>query len=683
MIVADAADLVVSHVAGNAKSVLGAISWAGSPIAVVLGEFIADSVIRVIESSRQRAYLGSIEGIDEQTFDVTAHRSGKHVIFELEPRDRPVWSSNDLLSRIEIASSAFDDSNTLKGLCEIAAQQFRILTGFDRVLIYRFLDDGAGVVLAEDKREGFHSFLNHHFPASDIPNQARALYVRNLLRVIPDVDYVPAVLSPAWGSDDPLDLSDSILRSVSPVHLQYLRNMGVGASASVSIVKDGALWGLVACHHETPKKIFYDVRASCRTLASSLSRHIKNRKETDAFSDRLRLRSASDEIIAILARHGQLEEETPYHLQEMMRSLGSNGIAMVRGNDVILSGQCPTKTDVSALAAWLLEKTVQAVYHTDELSITFAPAQAFTDVASGVLALLISVQEQWQIIWFRAEETQVVNWAGNPYKDIVLDPHETLSPRASFIAWQETVAGKSRRWSPIEIETATRFRTDLIALRQAQNMRDLNKRLTEIVAEKDLLLGQKQFLIGEINHRVQNSLQLISSFLSLQGRESNDIAFSEAILEATRRIGAVSLLYRSLYRGDEIGVTDAGRYIAELIENLIGSMGQEWRPHFHLDLGPIMLPLDKVIPFGLIVTELVININKYAYGGSAGPIDITLTEDRTGVRVIVADRGRGRTKGRVGFGTRMMVALVSQLSGELIFEDNVPGSRAILLVPSS
>jgi two-component system, chemotaxis family, sensor kinase Cph1 len=269
----------------------------------------------------------------------------------------------------------------------------------------------------------------------------------------------------------------------------------------------------------------------------------------------------------------------------------------------------------------------------------------------------------------------------DPHKAVELKPGEALTPRSSFEAWQETVHGHSRRWTLAEIEAAGRFRQELLEFRQNRRLRELNRQLIETVAEKDLLLEQKQFLVGEVNHRVQNSLQIVSSFLSFQARESCDVAFGHAVEEARRRISAVSLLHRSLYRGDEIGVTNAGRYIEDLCGNLVGSMGKEWKEHFALHLGPVMLPIDRVIPLGLVVTELVINVNKYAYSGEPGPIEITLTENQARFRLVVADKGRGRTSARQGFGTRMITALVSQLSGQLEFEDNAPGVRVVLSAP--
>ena len=172
---------------------------------------------------------------------MSAHVSGAHVLVEFEPGSETPVPAFQILSALESAGAAFERASGLKALCDRAAVEFRTLTGFDRVMVYRFLDDGAGAVLAEDRDDAYPTFLNHHFPASDIPKQARALYIRNLTRVIPDVDYEPAPLRPTVSGAAPLDMSDSVLRSVSPIHLQYLRNMGVRASASVSIVKDGIL----------------------------------------------------------------------------------------------------------------------------------------------------------------------------------------------------------------------------------------------------------------------------------------------------------------------------------------------------------------------------------------------------------------------------------------------------------
>jgi chemotaxis family two-component system sensor kinase Cph1 len=680
LLVAEKTTLIVRHGAGDVERVFQLEQWADRPLADFLGQEVARKAALVSETAQKRAFVDTISAPGAALLDVTAHIIDDYLLVEIEPKVTVPRSSTELLGRIESASNALDQATTLKNLCDIAAVQFRELTRYDRVMVYRFLENGAGAVLAEARRNDQRSFLNHHFPGSDIPQQARALYIRNLLRVIPDVNYEAAPLRPPWVRAA-LDMSDSILRSVSPIHLRYLKNMGVAASASVSIVKDGVLWGLIACHNETPLPIAYDIRATCRTLASNLARQIKTREEAEAYRERLRLRGSQDDTIALLSRHGSLEEEIANHVDDLSRLIACDGFAVLRGKELLLTGACPPEDDVRKLADWLIAKSVESVFSTNRLIVSYPPAEQFQGVTAGVLAALLSVEERWLLVWFRAEEVQIVKWAGNPHKAVELKPGETLSPRSSFEAWQETVHGHSRRWTLAEIEAAARFRQELLEFRQNRRLRELNRQLTETVAEKDLLLNQKQFLIGEVNHRVQNSLQIVSSFLSFQARESGDAAFGKAVEEARRRISAVSLLHRSLYRGDEIGVTDAGRYIEDLCGNLVGSMGNEWKEHFALHLGPVMLPIDRVIPLGLVVTELVINVNKYAYSGEPGPIEITLTEDQSRFRLVVADKGRGRSSTRQGFGTRMMTALVSQLSGQLAFEDNAPGVRVVLSAP--
>ena len=679
MLVADSTGTIVRHTAGDVERLLRVKLNPDKPLADFIGADLAGKAA-LMAGDAKGGFVGSLDATG-WSVDITAHVSGEFLIVEVEPRQEPEKSSAEILGSLESASGALDRSLSLKGLCDVAAREFRKLTQYDRVMIYHFVDDGAGMVLAEDRQPHLHSFMNHHFPASDIPQQARALYVRNPIRVLPDAGYTPAVLEPQWRSAAPLDMSDSILRSVSPIHLRYLKNMGVAASASISIVKDSALWGLIACHNETPQVIPYHVRAACRTLASSFARQIKLIEETDTYRDRLRLRGSEDALIAALSRRGPLEEDITDHLDEFARLFSGDGFAVMRGDTIFTVGVCPPEGDIHQLSEWLIWKSAESIFSTDRLAAAYPAAEDFQNIAAGVLALLLSVEERWLLIWFRAEEIQVVKWAGNPHKAVELKPGEILSPRASFEAWQETVRGRSRRWTLVEIEGAARIRQELSEIGQIRRLRDLNRQLTEAASAKDLLLDQKQFLIGEVNHRVQNSLQLVSSFLSFQARDSGDPVFKDAVAEARRRINAVSLLHRSLYRGDVIGVTDAGRYVEELCDNLIVSFGEEWKKHFSLRLGPVMLPIDRVIPLGLVVTELVININKYAYGGAPGPVDVALTEDRTRFRLVVADKGQGRISVRPGFGTRMMTGLVAQLSGELLFEDNAPGLRVAVSAP--
>jgi light-regulated signal transduction histidine kinase (bacteriophytochrome) len=679
LLIADPESLKVVAAAGDVEGLLGISDFVGRPLQDFTSSSIAENVRGLAADGP--GYVGVATG-ERGSFDVSAHAAGDRLMIELEPAPADRGPPGIMLTDLEKASAQFEAAETFGDLCACAAAEFRRLTGYDRVMIYRFLDDDSGSVIAEDRREDLRSFLNHRFPASDIPRQARALYLRNLIRVIPDIGYIPAPIRPE-GSD--IDLSDAALRSVSPVHLQYLRNMGVAASASISIVRDGVLWGLVACHNETAKRIPYDVRSACRALGGAFARQIRVKDDTDAFRERVRLRSFQDDLVGLLSREGSLDGAISNHVDEIRHAFGGDGVAVLRAGDLLTNGRCPPEGDIRKIAEWALPRSAQSVFATDRFSEVWPEAKNWRAGASGLLAVTLSTAEPWIVLWFRAEEVEIVEWAGNPHKAAALQPGETLVPRASFEAWREQVRNRSRRWMGPEIEAAGRLRAAVIEVWQARRLRDLNRRLLTTIDEKDLLIQQKEFLVGEVNHRVQNSLQLVSSFLALQARGSNQPELSTALEEARRRLSAVALVHRRLYRADQVQAVDAARYFDDLLADISSSLGTDWSRKITLNVDPVLLPTDRAISLGLILTELIINATKYAYEGEAGPLSITLVEDRANFRLTVADRGVGRPSsgGRSGFGSRMIDALVRQLGGELAYEDNRPGLKVILSASSS
>ena len=680
MLVAGCDRRQVVAVAGDIEGRLGVTAWHGLALAALVGDEIDRGAAALLATAPASGFLGQLQALPGGAMDVSAYRSGDYLVVELEPASAHPESPSLVLNRLEIAAAGFENATTLQTLCDRAAAAFRQMTGFDRVMVYRFLDDDAGRVLAESRREDLHTFLNHHFPASDIPRQARALYVRNPTRVIPDIAYVPAALRPAWDAA-PLDMGEGNLRSVSPIHLEYLSNMGVRASASISIVRDGVLWGLIACHHATPRQIPYDVRVACRALAGGLSRQIRAKEEAEGYRQRIRLRGAEEEVVALLSREGTLDDTLPNHLAQVGSLLAANGVAVLRGAETVMSGVHPPLAAVRELAGWILRRSAETTLATANLEALYPPASGFRETGSGVLSITLSADEPWLLLWFRVEEIEVVNWAGNPHKAVSLDPKAGLTPRASFDAWQETIRGHAKRWTLPEIEAAQRMRTAILDVQQSRRLRDLNQQLTQILREKDRLLEQKDFLIGEVNHRVQNSLQLVSSFLGLQSRISTSPELQTALGEAMRRLNAVALVHRRLYRGDQIQFIDVSRYLEELCADTMAAMGEAWATQLSLELAPVIVSTDRAVTLGLVLTELIININKYAYGGAAGPIEIGLTETRNSFHLTVADQGVGKPSFRKGFGSRIMEGLVGQLGGTLTYRDNTPGLRAILSAP--
>ncbi|NBB16869.1 GAF domain-containing protein [Caulobacter sp. SLTY] len=679
LLVVERNSLSVVYGAGDIETRLTP-DWQGASLGALLGDDLAGRIARLADSTATGAYIGQA-GLPSGHYDVSAHPSADFILVELEPSPDAPAPAATVLGALESAGRAFERTSSLKGLCERAAEEFAKLTGYDRVMIYRFLDDDAGMVIAEYAAEGMAGFLNHHFPSTDIPKQARALYVRNLVRVIPDVGYTPAPLRPAWAEANPLDMSDCGLRSVSPIHVQYLKNMGVGASASISIVKDGVLWGLVACHHPIPREIPYDMRAASRALAGGLARQIKGKEEADRYRERIRLRGIEDEVLHGLSPTVPLDEALADAVPHLRRMLAADGAAIYRGGTLTLEGECPPESAVREMAGWLVDSAVVEPFHSDRWAEQDPRVLPWKAVSSGVMAATVSADEPFVLLWFRAEQVQVVNWAGNPHKAVSGEGVGTLTPRASFEAWSETVAGRARPWTPAEVDAVARLRGALLEIRHNRRLRDLNGRLSETLADREALLAQKDFLIREVNHRVQNSLQLVSSFLGLQRRASSDEDVQASLEEAQRRISAVALVHRRLYRADQVETVDLARYLEELVGDMQSSMGGEWEGQLSLSLAPITVATDRAVTIGLVLTELVINANKYAYGGQAGPIEIALEQHRDRFRLIVADRGKGKTKTAQGFGSRMMAAMVAQLQGELEHTDNHPGLRNILIAP--
>jgi light-regulated signal transduction histidine kinase (bacteriophytochrome) len=460
--------------------------------------------------------------------------------------------------------------------------------------------------------------------------------------------------------------------------------MGVGASASISIVKDGLLWGLVACHHATPRGLSYETRAICHTLAGELARSLRAKEEAETFRERIRLRSSEDILLAGVEPHLSMDAFFVEHGDDLRQLLAADGFAVIHGRALSTAGICPSDEALIKLADWLSTRTVAEPFATQRLASQFPSGALDRDIASGVLAVALSGETPMLLMWLRAEEKMVIEWAGNPHKDTASDPDAILTPRTSFDAWAEEVHGIARRWTRGEIEAAARLRTQLLELRQNRRMRELNRELAATITEKDGLIQQKDYLLREVNHRVQNSLQLVQSFLTLQARSGEETNLADTLNEAQRRISAVALVHRRLYQADQLESVDLSRYLEDLIGEMREAIGNEWAERLTLTLSPLLISADRAVHVGLILTELVINANKYAYAGQAGPIEVSLEQYRNTFRLIVADQGKGIANpgaGRSGFGTRMMNAMVSRLDGTIEQRDNYPGLRVIVSAP--
>lgn len=432
----------------------------------------------VQQQIRVRVRLGQtlVLGPEPVDLDGLLHRSGPDWVLEVEPYTAPV-SVENTHHEVRSVVTALNRTMDTAALYAITVRAIRALTGFDRVMLYRFDRDWNGEVCAEDKREDLEAFLGLHYPAGDIPPQARALYTVNWLRFIHDVDAVSAPLVPLMQplTGQPLDLSFASLRSVSPVHLEYLRTMGVTASMSVSLVIDGQLAGLIACHHYSgPYVPPPAVRATCEFLAQTLSLLLAAREQV-ARTDRADLvRKVLTQLeAATVASHRPMATALTEHAPALLHVFEAAGAAWTLDGVTRTHGSVPAHTDLSRVREWGRRSAVDGLAVTESLGSLEAGLQDVSLVASGVVVLVIS--DDQDVVFFRPESAQTIDWGGNPHlKNLVTDADGTsrLSPRGSFKLWRESVLGRSAPWEPLQLEAAEALRRYLVQhmLRHARDL---------------------------------------------------------------------------------------------------------------------------------------------------------------------------------------------------------------------
>ena len=411
-----------------------------------------------------------------------AHRAGSLLILELEPCGILTPGRTDgLQADVLEFSRAADDVVDWRDLAHLAARIARRCSQFDRVLIYRFDRDFNGTVVAEDGNGVLPRYLNLQFPAGDIPAQARELYRRNRLRMIPDADYTPVPILPACGPETsaPLDLRQASLRSVSPYHLAYMRNMGTGASMSASLIVEGALWGLMSFHSRAPHFVDLPVRSAMEFLAQLLSGGLAARAHAERAELLVTAHAHHDHLLAAMAAatppRPQLLAEEPVELLALANAAGA---AIVTDTDCLCIGATPDEAALRRLATWLDERHEQGIYVTENLAESWPEGHDHLATASGVLAASISELHPSYVMWFRPEWVHTLAWAGSPEKST--EPGTGLDPRSSFALFQEQIRRRSQPWSTNDVEAARRMRSAItgVVLRRAEELAGLSYELT-------------------------------------------------------------------------------------------------------------------------------------------------------------------------------------------------------------
>ncbi len=564
MLVLDCATLRVLQAAGDTLGLLG------RPIEALLertvdGLFSSDQVNRLHALCKEpdlvkpRHLLDPILRIDpDHPLDASAHRVDGALVLEFEAAEMGDPFVVDPLAAVQLMVEGFSSAPSLFSLCQMATASVRRVAQYDRVMIYRFMADGSGWVIAESRAPELAPFLDLHYPAADIPQQARALYLKSWLRLITQVDYDPAPLTPTLNprTDKPLDMSYAILRDVSPIHREYLRNMGIDASMSISIIVAGQLWGLIACHHNSPRLLPRHLRAVCELFGSMFSLQLEARDKSEQFEARLASRKILQELMLNLAgvedyAYG-LTQQTPNLLDYIhggdvaLDGVRSGGVAVRVEGAITFLGVTPEREQITELTDWLTTymTETEGVFSTDRLSEIYPPAKAFANVASGLLVIAVSRDPSDFILWFRPELVETALWAGDPTKPTKTSlDGDRISPRKSFEVWKHTVRDRALPWTPAEIDSAFDLRVSLLQV--------VLRRIEAAARERAKAHERDKLLMAELDHRVKNTLANIQALVTQSSRSAASLTgFVEGLDKRIHSMAkAHSLLTQSRWEG--------------------------------------------------------------------------------------------------------------------------------------
>ncbi|MGV1754946.1 HWE histidine kinase domain-containing protein [Agrobacterium sp. CG674] len=678
MVVMDDKTGLVSFVSENIGDFLGDTNR--EYVGAELSELVGASVAHNLANAAARAGAGQIAGVvlkaelgEGKTADITVHRYDGRTFFEFEqpgtPEDTEValHLTQSLVRRV-------DKHKNFDALFKGTAKLVRAMLGYDRVMIYRFLHNGAGRVVAEAKDPALGSFLGQHFPVSDIPVQARQLYMRNWVRVIGNVSFVPVTLQPRISDTDaPVDMSFAQLRSVSLIHCEYLRNMGVSASMSISIVVDGKLWGLIACHHNTPKWLSIPLRVATELFAQYFSLHVAGIEHREQKAAALSARSRLDAIISGVDPNAPVGDALKERLYDFMSLVASDGAGLWIGGEWASTGTAPSDEAVPTLMRMVTQKAGRSIWATQDLRDVTGDVEEYGKSVAGVLAIPISISSPDFLVFFRSEEAHEIEWAGEPKKvETLTEKGHRLSPRGSFETWREDVRHKSIPWTDADFVVADAVRGYVRDMMLSHN--DATEQERGKADEKRKLLN------SELNHRVKNILALVKSIALQTGASAASVEDYTQAFEG--RLHALSYAHdQSFAGGDGGGLRDLIEAEADMhrfgpVPDRVAISGQ-----------PVGLTERAFGVVALLLHEMMTNAAKYgSLSVPSGRLDINWNiEDSGDCRITWAENGGPEVVAptRRGFGSKLIEKTVSyDLGGEVEIEFAKDGLRAQIIIPA-
>ena len=581
-------------------------------------------------------------------FNAVAHRTDAGLILELEIADKDqsfADTSSGLHRFLDEYSMHAEEAGDISALCQETAIAVRNLTEFDRVLIYRFDEDWNGLVVGEVNNGHLPAYLHHRFPASDIPAQARELYRLNRVRIIPNADYQPVPIMPPVNqtTGHPLDMSFSTLRSVSPIHVEYMKNMETASSMSVSILRNGKLWGLISCHHHEPKMVAVTVRTTCDLIARAFALRLSALEHAHLYERRITARFVYSHLLAEMAERGDFVAALAGKPADLLALTEAEGAAIVSLNQCHLIGKTPSESQTRDIADWLFSSVKTEVFHTESLVEQNPRFADLTEIASGVLAVSVSKIHPSYVIWFRPEVVRNIKWGGDPHKPVGSPDFDRLHPRKSFETWKETVRNRSLSWDQSEIEAASDLRNAIvgIVLRKAEELASLNAEL--IRSNKEL-----EAFSYSVSHDLRAPLRHIVGYAEMlkesraEKLTDEDARCINVIIESSEYAGELVdklLGYSRLGRSELlINPIDLRTLVEEIKTDVLRDAPNrtiEWKiaklPIVHADLMMVRMA----------IRDLMANAVKYTRDRDVAVIEIATREDANETVFWIADNGVG------------------------------------------
>ncbi len=571
--------------------------------------------------------------------------SGADYLLEFEPAESDL--KMDVQKMVGHSISGMLADKDLGKLLNSSAIQIKSLIGYDRVMVYRFADDGHGEVIAEAKNDNLPSWLGLHYPASDIPVQARELYKLNLTRLITNVDNATSKIVTHKGvleNEAPLDLTYSQLRAVSPIHIQYLKNMGVQSSFSISLIYKKELWGLIACHNYTPRFIDFKSRESSKLIGQILSSALEFRQDEANQFEQDRLKTNIDLLSRYMLKSNSIEDALTGQDITILDATNAKGAVLLYENSTVYLGKTPNEFELQGLLNWIKHNVNETFYYTNELPSVFSDAAKFKNIGSGIMVLTLSAELNEYIIWFKPEHIETITWAGNPDKPAEVDVVSGLlkiSPRHSFEAWSQQVSGKSEPWSPEEIKSAMRLKAEVTyAINQkASAIRLLNEKLKDAYDELDTFSYT-------ISHDLKNPISTIKGYSQLLSKDSAlDPKVKDVLQRIVNKTDKMNEMINEVLGYSKIGrsapdktTVDIGKIIRDQIQDLKVAYNTD---KLKVKIGETPAVQGDPVMLSQVFANLLSNAVKYSLPTDQPEIIIEGKENEHDITYSIKDNGVG------------------------------------------